>query len=114
MAPDAVWEAAILVQGIIELLLRPFPLALPFQLMHHCPLEIGEQFDVECGIVAPIARQRAVRPIGCRMLLGQRDAKEMRRHIGKADPMQPQQLGGDLGIEQPARLQADLGESGRS
>ncbi|KFI52877.1 hypothetical protein BCAL_1556 [Bifidobacterium callitrichos DSM 23973] len=100
-----------LVEDVAELLLGPFDLALSFEVGAHEPLELDQQLDVEGGVVAPVAGQRTIRPVGGRMLLGEGDAEVVLGDRGESEAMQTEQARGQFGVEEPPRLQADVGEA---
>ena len=47
-------------QRIPELLVGPSVLALHLQLALHLPAQLNQQFDVQCGVIAPVPRQRPI------------------------------------------------------
>ena len=98
-------------QGL-ELLRRPLALAGLLELGGDEVAELDEHLDVERGVDQPRLGQRPGRPVGGRVLLGQAAAEVVLDQRGEADARQVEQAAGELGVEQRARAQPDLGEAG--
>lgn len=75
--------------------------------------ERDEQFHVERRVIAPVARQRPVRPVGGGVLFRKRHAQIMLGHIGEAEAVKAQDARGDLGVEQRMGCERELGEAGK-
>ena len=96
------------VEDMTELLLGPFLLAAGLQIGPHLTLQFDEQFHIQCRIVAPVTRQRPVRPVGCGMLFGERDAQIPFGDGRQAETAQPEHARRHFGVEQALRCHADL------
>lgn len=101
-------------QHILEFLTCPFPFARAFEVNRHLVRERDEQFHVERRVIAPVERQRPVRPVGGGVLFRKRHAQIMLGHIGEAEAVKAQDARGDLGVEQRMGCERELGEAGRS
>ena len=96
-----------------EFLPRPVEFALTFEFVAHRVTQFQQHLDVQCGVVQPGSRQRADRPVGGAVPLFQAEAEHPLHQRTEADLGEPGQSTGELGVEQSAGLQPDLGQAGQ-
>ena len=96
----------------IELLASPLRFARHGQIDAHEVAQLAEYLDVEGGITQPRLGEGSCRPVDGGVLLGQSHAQIVLDDRRETDPWQPQDAGRELGVEQLARVQSDLGEAG--
>ena len=77
----------------------------------HEVAQLDEHLDVEGGVAQPRLGQRAGGPVDRGVLLGQAQAEVVLDHRGEADPGQPEEPSRQLGVEELAGPQADLGQA---
>ena len=82
------------------------------QIDAHEVAQLAEYLDVEGGITQPRLGEGSCRPVDGGVLLGQSHAQIVLDDRRETDPWQPQDAGRELGVEQLARVQSDLGEAG--
>ena len=95
-----------------ELLAGPLGLALLREVDAHEVAQLAEHLDVERRVAQPRVGQRPGRPVDGRVLLGEREPEVVLDDGGQADAVQPEEAGGELGVEELPGPQADLGEAG--
>ena len=97
----------------LELLPRPLVLAGLDQLCGQRLPELHEHLDVERGVLQPRLRQRPPRPVDGRVLLLHPAAEHRLDQGGQADAWVAEQPPGQLGVEERARPEPDVGEAGQ-
>ena len=100
-------------QSVRKLFSGPLVLACGFQVTTHQGFEFDKHLHVERRIVAPVARQRTVGPIGGGMLFGQRDAEVVFGDGGQTEAVQAEQSRRYFRVEQGLGFESDFGESGQ-
>ncbi len=97
----------------VELLARPLQLALPVQLLLQRVAQVDEEFHVQRGVAQPGLGQRAGGPVDGGVALLQDEAEDTLDHGAEADPGEPGEPAGQLGVEQRARHHAYLAQAGQ-
>jgi hypothetical protein len=96
----------------LELLGRPFSLAGLGEGRGQHIAQLDQQFDVERGVDQPVEGERARRPVGGGVPLHEADAEVLLDHRAEGDPLVTEQAAGELGVEEPGRVHAELGQAG--
>ena len=91
---------------------RPLELALGGQFGLQLVAQRDQQLDVQRRVVQPVLRQRPARPVGGAVALLQPVAEQQLDERAERDPLEAGEAAGELGVEQPRRAQAQLGEAG--
>ena len=73
--------------------------------------QLDQHLDVERRVAQPVFRQRPGRPVGGRVPLLQPQAEHGLDHRAEPDPLVAEQPPGQLGVEQLARPEAQLGQA---
>jgi hypothetical protein len=95
----------------LELLAGPLRLALLGQLGRESVTEVGQHLHIEGGVAEQFLAERAGRPVGGRVTLFQVEAEHLLDQRAEGHPRVAEQPAGQLGIEEPLRPVADLGQA---
>ena len=88
-------------------------LALLGELRHERVAHVDEELDVERGVLQPGLGERAGRPVGGGVLLGERDAEQCPRRRRRARRAAcPSSRARELGVEDARGVEADLAQAG--
>ncbi len=96
-----------------ELLLGPVALALLVELVGQRVPQLDEHLDVQRGVAQPRLGEGTGRPVGGGVALLQRQPQHLLDDRAEPDPGVAQQPAGQLGVEDPGRAQAELGQAGQ-
>ncbi len=97
----------------VELLAGPLQLALPVQLLLQRVAQVDEQLDVQRRVPQPGLGQRPGGPVDRGVSLLQDETEHALDHRAEADPGEPGEPPGQLGVEQPGRHHAYLAQAGQ-
>ena len=96
---------------VFEFLRGPVGFSLLRQYTRHRLAQFDQQFHVQGGVVEPLGGQRAPRPVGRPVPLGQSEAQQPLDHGRQVHPVEPGQAPGELGVVELRRPHADLGQA---
>jgi hypothetical protein len=74
--------------------------------------ELEQHLDVERGVDQPGFRERPGRPVRSAVALLEPVAQDVLDHGAEADPLEPREPPGELGVEHRRRHHTDLGQAG--
>jgi hypothetical protein len=95
----------------LEFLPGPLHLALGDQLRREGVPQLDQDLDVEGRIAQQVIAQRPDRPVVGRMAFLQVEPEDLFHQRAESDPRVAEQPPGQLGVEELARPEADLGEA---